>query len=837
MKNSSCSSDSSIKFLPCRTEEPSKTIAQSPASTGSQPQQQDLSSGPQFEEPVFSQGPKIVELKEQQPDRNGDPTKLALVQVPLRDDKSLPLQGKSDDAVELREWSIRFVLPCRSNPSLGFPNFILLGTREDHPRRWQSSIVIRVESAQILYTSSSTKYRLVGEIDIMDCASAGFPKDFVSMFLMGFPPNWKTQITRLYNSALGHLEVNENIKENRNDYRDEKMKHHLFKDNDDEITDSTEPGPNSYKQNASVNNSIRRKNSSSADEVFVSNPEQPSTSVVRRSRSGRTVRSPLASWAGQRVRYDGAGNVIAVEDVKTPTVHSQGVTKTLTLSNHYGLSPSITPREKFSRIREPMAIGGPKQVSRRGPSVATRGDYENRHRNRKFVSASSSDDEISVRKYGIRRNKVQWDDDEFERQLREERLLFMEGARDLRKMQKNLLLLEQRIAEREAAWLRNKKMMRRMHSHGHVDVEQREKKQQERHYSKKGHQKCYKQVPHRRADEQRRYLEERELERRRLEEWARENEQISSGSEDLNDESWCEPGLWVVEFAFIHICSSVPVRKRKKQSTRKVRVESCSSSELSSLDDEQSDEEGNVGSTRKQEGPSESVVKKEKGWSKAELHRLKLALAAIRVVTDEDWEKVARSLGNMRSMESCKQAAIKRLKWEPPVDNEEPPPITSETVTARAGTIAHQHQTNEYTRKFMLGGGEQSEDFFIQNNVNLSESIVDVAEFGADDSLLEVLRTPVDVVAQRKGPNRRNFIVEPLDDDTPVRRESGAVLMATPTNSAQRERQDRYLYHIMNKAGHRNDVSRLNYTRNTSRLDTFRHELTSKDSESAALIL
>ncbi|PIO59282.1 hypothetical protein TELCIR_19261, partial [Teladorsagia circumcincta] len=152
-------------------------------------------------------------------------------------------------------------------------------------------------------------------------------------------------------------------------------------------------------------------------------------------------------------------------------------------------------------------------------------------------------------------------------------------------------------------------------------------------------------------------------------------------------------------------------------------------------------------------------------------------------------------------------------------------PVTSEVVTARAGTIAYRHQTNEYTRKFMMGAGEQNDDFFVRNGVSLNESIPDVTEFGADDSLLEALRTPVDVVAQRKGPNRRQFFVEPIDDDTPVRRRSSGALMATPANSAQRERHDRYLHHIMNKGGNRNDASRLNNTRNTTRLDTYRDGL------------
>uniref|UniRef100_A0A7I4Y3U3 Myb-like domain-containing protein n=1 Tax=Haemonchus contortus TaxID=6289 RepID=A0A7I4Y3U3_HAECO len=828
LTNSAISSDSSISFLPRQNEDPSKIDKQSPAPINSQSQSIDVSPGPLFEEPTSTKSPQINEATEGNAHTEENHPELALVQVPPRVEKPLPLKEKSDDAVELSQWSIRFA-PLYSGPPLGFPKFVILGTRESHPNKWQTSVIVRVANARILYTNS-TRYRLVGDIDTMDCASAGFPKEFVGMFLSGFPPDWRTRITELYDSIFGHLEASQNMIETSKDRRKEAPGHQLFEDDDDEVenfhfshrvADSNRPLAKVSAHNRSpVDVSIRKSSSKSVNRDLVPSSSQAPIPAVRRSRSGRCIRPPLAEWAGQRVRYDGAGNIIGVEDIMTSTKHPRGANITMALSDYYGVPLSATSRQVEKYRKPQLAVNRRlKKAPRRGTLVEYSDSSDSERRNEKrYREPFSSDEDIPKRKRAIRSKKVGLDDHEIEKELRKDRLLLLEEARNIRKMQEKLLMLEKRITEKEEIWLRKskleKKLAARSQRHYYDDREEREeinlREKQNVMKSKQNVMKNYPKYNKRTAfrdDEERRYFEEKRLERKRFqEEWDRENEQISSGSDDIDDDSWCEP-----------------VRKRKKQPARKIQAKT-SSSEISSLDDEMSGDELDESIRKRKEQPQQrkKEEKKEKGWSKVELHRLKLTLAAIRVVTDDDWEKVARSLGNDRSPESCKQAAIKRLKWEPPSDKGEPPPITSEIITARTGTIAHQHQTNEYTRKFMMGAGEQGDDFFRQNNVSLSESIPNVTEFGADDSLLEVLRTPVDVAVQRKGPKRGQFFPEPIDDDTPIRRRSSCVLMATPTNSAQRERQDRYLHHIMHKSRYGNDVSRMNHTRNTTRTDTFR---------------
>ncbi|VDM85674.1 unnamed protein product, partial [Strongylus vulgaris] len=145
---------------------------ESPESVGSESHVQEISAGPIFEEPHHSR--EVIEPSKEKGDVDD---RLAVVPVPCASSATfkVPLQGPSrgsyDDAVELTKWSIRFAPIGCDGPKLNFPKFILLGYKRNHSTQWRSSIVIRVESAEILHTSS-TKYRLVGNMNIIDSAYA-----------------------------------------------------------------------------------------------------------------------------------------------------------------------------------------------------------------------------------------------------------------------------------------------------------------------------------------------------------------------------------------------------------------------------------------------------------------------------------------------------------------------------------------------------------------------------------------------------------------------------------------------------------------------------------------
>ncbi|VDM82394.1 unnamed protein product [Strongylus vulgaris] len=110
---------------------------------------------------------------------------------------------------------------------------------------------------------------------------------------------------------------------------------------------------------------------------------QSSSASVRRSRSGRCIHPPLAEWAGERVRYDGYGNVIGVENASTVTVHSKSAAGTMALSNYYGLPPADPVRQSESYTEAPkLAVdSGPKRVKKQRGLVtysetSDEGDYD-----------------------------------------------------------------------------------------------------------------------------------------------------------------------------------------------------------------------------------------------------------------------------------------------------------------------------------------------------------------------------------------------------------------------------------------------------------------------------
>ncbi|VDP15510.1 unnamed protein product [Heligmosomoides polygyrus] len=457
-------------------------------------------------------------------------------------------KGQSDDAVELTGWSIRFTPAGSGGPPLGFPKFVLLGTRKNHPVQWQSSVVVRVESASIIHTSS-TKYRLVGEMNIVDSAYAGFPKLFVSMFLQGFPPDWRTRIAELYNDFFGHLNMPSG---NEVGAIDSSRRHRLSQEN--EVTESRTF--REVDEEPCIDDSLHRPERHAQDNALVPLHGQQSSADVRRSRSGRCLRPPLANWAGQRVRYDGAGNVIGIEDVNTSTILSRRITDTSALSKYYGISPPTTSRqcEKYLDVPELAADRGAKKLKKKKVTYSDSSDSENERRKKRVVASSSEDDDDS-RGYHHKRKQADWEIDDLASDMRKERQLILKQARELQKQQeylqkkqKELMAIERRIAEKEAIWRKKTKKIERNKSVRKQSVYNGDDGEDMANYrhtkSKTGARNGCNRLPRFVDDDERRYVDEREQQRRRIEvEWARQNEQYSSASDQIDDDSYQEPGL------------------------------------------------------------------------------------------------------------------------------------------------------------------------------------------------------------------------------------------------------------------------------------------------------
>ncbi|KJH46328.1 hypothetical protein DICVIV_07599 [Dictyocaulus viviparus] len=147
----------------------------------------------------------------------------------------------------------------------------------------------------------------------------------------------------------------------------------------------------------------------------------------------------------------------------------------------------------------------------------------------------------------------------------------------------------------------------------------------------------------------------------------------------------------------------------------------------------------------------------------------------------------------------------------------------------------------------MMDGDVQGEDYFIHNTTNITnvwslgfhhsivlqyykcnclQSIPDVTNFCADDSLLNVINTPEEAAVRRRGNLRGQFLPEAIDDGSSGSSKSSEIRVLTPVDSVQRERQARYCHYILNKGGGRKDISRTNFSRvgDSSRFERNREE-------------
>ncbi|EPB70958.1 SANTA protein [Ancylostoma ceylanicum] len=500
-------------------------------------------------------------------------------------DLILMFQSTLDDAVELSDWSIRFAPIGIDGPELGFPRFVLLGNRKEC--RNSSHIFYKIPTRRRHGYNGFCFRRQVVELsfenDLVWNLCSGFPKMFVAKFIRGFPPDWRTRITELYDTFFGNLDTHNSIESQKetkqpllfsqdseeSDRYDQLQKSHyvgvfphfvifcsyinnrnyglgserthvkswLFEEfgyyrlqlrtwercsnsirpSSPLIADSSPSGYSDepYIRDATSSAAVSRRSSTSGPEV-------------RRSRSGRCIHAPLAQWAGERVRYDGFGNVIGVQGVNTETMHSKGAVGALALSNYYGVSPARPPRqsEAFLQVPELAVDHGPKTMKRR--------------------KALTDSEEYEI-----------------ERELNAERRLLLEQARELRRQQENLIEMERRLAYHEAKWRKKRAKERRFEgeprSRHYSPVRMVEERNYHRKKPKVEKQHIRKKAPPRQHEEDN-YWREDLLDAERLEDdWAREDAQLSDSDYSDGDSDWHEP-----------------VRKRRKKRFRRVRKQSSS---------------------------------------------------------------------------------------------------------------------------------------------------------------------------------------------------------------------------------------------------------------------
>ncbi|CAI4228673.1 unnamed protein product [Auanema sp. JU1783] len=482
-------------------------------------------------------------------------------------------------------------------------------------------------------------------------------------------------------------------------------------------------------------------------------PPKPANEAqkVRRTSSGRVVHEPLAYWAGQRVKFNNEGQAVGVEGVSTKTVHTGQTQELRDVAGAYGFkAPKVKNVERDAYRQPHLAVEGSGRKRKRHTLVTYSDSSNSDDHNDPYINTLK---EISYEDSPLIRKRGKpkrrcVDSGDSDDDLLELELL----RKDVIKREKRRLAKRQKILE---------------------DMERRAMEATRRNRLKKDKEKKARQL-----DDH--FLETQERERMR-----RMHDDVYESTEtEVSD-----GGEWV---------RSPALKAKRKQKLPKRRSKEQLESDSSSSED--------------YEDERESRVPKKMTWKKEDIERLKLALAAIKIKRESDWEKIARSLGGTWNPMECKETAEKKLKWSQDQQTEEVD-LGYIEVTAKQGTLAYEMQAETRGRQYMMGAGSQEDDFFRNNDTALNATfeapIPDVAAFDPNDSLLSAIKTPVIVNPTKKvGRNRLAFVPEGLNDDDIVSSNRRSARLSIVPDEA-RDDQQRYMHHLNRQKNQSHNQSKL----------------------------
>ncbi|KAK6114042.1 SANTA (SANT Associated) family protein [Brugia pahangi] len=306
----------------------------------------------------------------------GDDMRAAGIKFSVDKDKSqddifkmplLPLQRRRSKPVALYNWTIRFSANDLGNSKL-FPNFafVVVGFRPDKNLDWKTSCIVAVEGTRLLQTETCA-YELMGPINTILAAQQGFPREFVTQFLNGFPKDWHRILSLFFNTyiepqlppqqSLTISEIHDDDEvENRCGFQ-QSIKSHLSDDSDSDSSDCDGSSSSESIQNCrkdlkcstarhstsrksvryQIENSYhvkprkRRHNKYRQSKDLVpakrmkiegKSEDSANLSVLKTTRSGRVVKPRLATWTGQRIVYNVHGSPIKTIGITTDSIYS-----------------------------------------------------------------------------------------------------------------------------------------------------------------------------------------------------------------------------------------------------------------------------------------------------------------------------------------------------------------------------------------------------------------------------------------------------------------------------------------------------------------------------------
>ncbi|KAF8381591.1 knl-2, partial [Pristionchus pacificus] len=671
-----------------------------------------------------------------------------------------------EKSIPLTRWVLRFVRGGTDKSIFPHFQFKILGFRpESEEQEWTTSAIQKVVPPYIMFTSSSI-YRLDGQMDVDQATDIGFPRAFIQDFLLGFPDDWDERLELFFNKTFGPppqpkiVEVlsdggtvddeKKNKKKesatprNRGDGQNNRPNGPNFDFDDFEPLDNrkrTEPTPSSassgeekdeeevLREARQMEKEMRRGEKAAELRAKAKEEKKKRFEVkvnttpdgVAISRSGRTLRKPMAKWAGENVTYDVHGNVVDITGVTTTTKMTVGKTneqQAEKLAAHFGVdSPFNSTMQKERAIAPPTACL-PKTPAPKKSKADYKGysdDETDGIPYKDYVKLLAAED-MATPAFNLKKGKrrcraVESSDSEAEAEERRK-----EEKRRKKEERRRLRESDEEEESSDNGWRRKKK------SKGKKKVTVKKEKQVKRAPSKK-----------RKAKES-------------------EDEEEEGMGSDLEIEH--DPDA--VSFVLSDEGSNVE-----------------RGNGYSDNEEIQSEEEEDEPSKKKNQ---KKTVKRAKVWKKEELTRLKLAIQAANPSgTPEGWENVAKSLGGERTAEECKKSAIERLKmkFNEPTMVESDGEYGSERawsgaesgeasedeekknrrnarldegnavkgISAKPGTMAHAQEMEAMKRERLLGGRQSQDDFFKNTKTRMSgvAALPSVAVFDPDDSLLEAL--------------------------------------------------------------------------------------------------
>ncbi|MCP9263372.1 hypothetical protein DINM_006698 [Dirofilaria immitis] len=298
----------------------------------------------------FSTDMKMTGEKEILDDK---PLDNMLFKMPL-----LPVQRRRPKPIHLYNWTIRFSANDLGHSKL-FPNFafVIVGFRCDKNLDWKTSCILTVEGSRLLHTETGI-YELIGPINTILAAQQGYPKEFVTQFLNGFPKDWYRIMSLFFNtyiepqlppqqsltiSEIYDDEETENL--HRRSLRRSSKTIHLMV----VILMITTPTvyllmiavktvgniwnlqnallPENLLHEAWKRNKKHWQNKYLVPAKRVKLEEKNAVEVspnhsLLKSRSGRTIKPRLATWTGQRIVYNIHGSPIKAIGITTDSIYS-----------------------------------------------------------------------------------------------------------------------------------------------------------------------------------------------------------------------------------------------------------------------------------------------------------------------------------------------------------------------------------------------------------------------------------------------------------------------------------------------------------------------------------